>query len=88
MIFYDTILQAQSQIEPIPKELFYGLITVLLGFITWLGNRYVTKLEAKIDKTDTALGKIEDLLILHGEWFKSFGKRLEDLEKTNRRRRQ
>lgn len=88
MHLYETILQAQSQIEPIPKELFYGLITVLLGFITWLGNRYVTKLEAKIDKTDAALGKIEDILILHGEWFKSFGKRLEDLERTNKRRRQ
>lgn len=71
----------------IPDTWFYGVISALLGLIIWGINRWVSKLDTKMDKTDTTLNRIEDVLILHGEMFKGFNKRLEDMEaKMNKRR--
>lgn len=72
----------------IPDTWFYGVISALLGLIIWGINRWVSKLDTKMDKTDTTLNRIEDVLILHGEMFKGFNKRLEDMEaKMNKKPR-
>lgn len=63
-----------------------GIIVSLLTLVLWGINRWLKKIDDKSEKTDATLNRIEDVLILHGEMFKSFAKRLEEVEAKVRRK--
>lgn len=79
----------------IPDTWFYGVINgALLGIVIWGIIRWIGKMDAKMDKTDATLNRIEDVLILHGEMhvaykemFKTFISRFEKIEERLEKRR-
>lgn len=91
MLLQETISQIETEI---PKEAFWSVITILLGFIGWVGLRYYNRLETILDRLDTAIEGIITTQALiqseQGHIKETQGKhdvRISKLEDSNKNRR-
>lgn len=62
---YLILLQANPKPE-LPIELFWGLISLLVGLLAWVVVKYINRLDTILDRLDTAVEGIQATLKLYG----------------------
>lgn len=79
----------------IPDTWFYGVInTGLLAVVIWGINRWIGKMDTKMDKVDATFQSVNNTLLLHGQMheahakmFENFIARFEKIEERLERRK-
>lgn len=81
-------LQNHSELAPeIPVEVFWAIITLLIGVIVWVAIRYIVKLDALLERLDTAVDDIKATLKLQGQRLDHHEREIGGLKDANKTRR-
>lgn len=83
-----TFLQKHSDLAPeIPVEVFWAVITLLIGVIVWVAIRYIVKLDTLLERLDTAVDDIKATLKLQGQRLDQHEGDIRGLKDANKTRR-
>lgn len=81
-------LQKHSDLAPeIPVEVFWAIITLLIGVIVWVAIRYIVKLDTLLERLDTAVDDIKTTLKIQGQRLDHHEGEIRGLKDASRTRR-
>jgi hypothetical protein len=77
-------LLLQVKTEQIPEPLSWGIVVLLSGVIVWTLIRYISKLDAMLQRLDDSIDSINKVLIDHAGQLKNNEAGLRELREANR----